>query len=197
MNEFNISGSIENTNKIVGFAATHRDVSGSIDSHAGTIDGSVDYQTQISGSAVLKRGINGSINIGSISVREIRFLPISEFPEVGKANLLYVDTTNDRQYYWDGAMYRSLSSSEMVVARTTAEWESTPEYLSKSGCIYVYTDYIDGVSPAIKIGDGKSYVVDLPFFSSNVTDEEREFWNNKVSAKLNDSNPEILILHTD
>lgn len=56
--------------------------------------------------------------------------------------------------------------------------------------MYVYSDYkteiIDGerVSrPGIKVGDGTSYLIDMPFFQC-VTQSEVNFWNNKVNAYM-------------
>jgi len=68
---------------------------------------------------------------------------------------------------------------------TTAGWAAKRNLRSKEKVIYVYTDYetdADGNNiPAFKIGDGSAYVADLPFVS-HVTQEEKNFWNNKVSV---------------
>lgn len=156
----------------------------------------------VNGSVAVRQTIYGGVSVGSHAVRELRFLPFSEFPETGMVDILYVDTTNDVSYYWDGAMYRSIrgDSSIDIIARTTAEWSQMTGYISKLGGIYIYTDYRmeeETPIPAIKIGDGKAYVVDLPFFDTGVTESDREFWNNKVSAKMSTSTAENLILYTN
>lgn len=164
------------------------------------ITGTVTQQASVSGTVNLVGGLFGTVNVGDRAVRELRFLPFSEFPEVGNVAILYIDTTNDVTYRWDGAMYRSLRAAETeIIVKTTDEWAASPGYMSKSGGFYVYSDYRieDGVPiPAIKIGDGKAYVVDLPFFSTGVTESDREFWNNKVSAKMSPLDEERLILYT-
>ena len=71
-------------------------------------------------------------------------------------------------------------------------------------CIYVYTDFKteDGVNiPGFKIGTG-AYLVDIPFVTDwiedgLVTNAEREFWNNKVTAILDQNNSELLYLTKD
>lgn len=88
-----------------------------------------------------------------------------------------------------------------VYSNTTEGWGQNPSLISKKNVIYVYTDYdtIDGVPiPGIKIGDGKAYLIDMPFVDGNkellerhiqdtsihVTPEEKEFWNNKVRSEV-------------
>ena len=76
---------------------------------------------------------------------------------------------------------------------TTEHWSECMD-ISDVNTVYVYTDYSHDESgrniSAMKIGDGTSYIVDLPFTSAkmqehianteaHITAEEREFWNNK------------------
>lgn len=95
---------------------------------------------------------------------------------------------------------------------TTENWNRRVTYIPQEGQIIVYSDYavIDGVNvPNIKIGDGTSYVVDLPFVGDDlriavenhiadtgihVTPEEKSFWNNKVTTDEIDIANERLIL---
>lgn len=65
--------------------------------------------------------------------------------------------------------------SDNIHVDTTAGWEAQPELVAKLGHLYVYSDYDekDGVDiPAIKVGDGVSLVVDLPFTTVDLTDIE-------------------------
>lgn len=79
---------------------------------------------------------------------------------------------------------------------TTENWKASGE-VSEEHVIYVFTDYKedpDGNAIAgIKLGDGKAYIIDLPFLDSiaaahaadtdiHITAEEREYWNNKNRA---------------
>lgn len=103
-------------------------------------------------------------------------------------------------------------ASHDVYAATTAEWDAQQDLISEKGIVYIYTDYqtnSDGQNiPGFKIGDGLAYLIDLPFSddlmlahmenqSIHITDAEREFWNNKVTAYLNAMNTEELILTKD
>lgn len=98
-----------------------------------------------------------------------------------------------------------------VHQNTTAIWNAERDLIGQNNHIYVYTDYIvrDGKNyPGIKIGDGTSYLIDAPFVngdnqdmydhinnhSIHITEEERIFWNNKVTSYLSSDNPEELIL---
>lgn len=88
-----------------------------------------------------------------------------------------------------------------IYMNTTEGWNSNPMLIAKKDTIYVYTDYdeIDGeLVPGIKVGDGKAYLIDIPFTMGNktawerhindtsihVTQEEKEFWNNKNRAEI-------------
>lgn len=99
---------------------------------------------------------------------------------------------------------------------TTAEWALQTQMVSKVNTIYIYRDHktkSDGNGGTIdiagfKLGDGTSYVVDLPFlnvdeetFNNHVNDNtihitaaERTFWNNKVTCEIDVNNQENLIL---
>lgn len=95
----------------------------------------------------------------------------------------------------------------MVISHTTDEWNALYELVSKKDYIYVYTDHQkDGETdiPGIKIGDGNAYVVDLPFCDAlyanhinntvlHITNEERDFWNNKVTCFIDPYNDERVI----
>lgn len=87
---------------------------------------------------------------------------------------------------------------------TTAHWLANPRFIPLAGEVLVYTDYETDANgdyiPAMKIGDGQTYGVDLPFVSDDIrndilnhtrdenvhiTAQERLFWNNKLN--VNDS----------
>lgn len=114
----------------------------------------------------------------------------------------------------------NLTSQDLFIVseNTTAGWNSMPQYLPKAGEICIYTDYTTIrddmgntiVYPGIKIGDGNSYLIDMPFVGAeirhevlqslrehernttiHITQAEREFWNNKLNY---DVSSEELIL---
>lgn len=80
---------------------------------------------------------------------------------------------------------------------TTANWDSQPQRLTKEGEIYIYSDgkYIDGHPvPRIKVGNG-AYLIDITFIDQDyfdhirntvihITQEEREYWNDKVGVTV-------------
>lgn len=92
-----------------------------------------------------------------------------------------------------------LANAAQIIENTSAGWATQIDYVPKHGEIVVYSDYdvLDGKDvPNIKIGDGTTYVVDLPFVNDDlraqfiahvnnkvihITAAERSFWN----AKLN------------
>ena len=100
---------------------------------------------------------------------------------------------------------------------TTANWNSHQDLIAKRAVAYVYSDHDsyeeDGqtvVVPAMKIGDGTSYLIDMPFMNEgytrrllehigdenvHVSSEDRAFWNNKVAAFTDESSQaETLVL---
>lgn len=92
-----------------------------------------------------------------------------------------------------------------------ADWDMDSTKIAEANTIYVYTDYTgyDGKSLAgFKVGDGVSYLIDMPFVDQvyndhindstiHITQAEREFWNNKVRCYLNDSDNEEIIFTTN
>lgn len=105
-----------------------------------------------------------------------------------------------------GTVYTVDRGECKVLYASTATWNSKPKTLSKAGFIYIYSDYRDG-KPAIKIGDGKAYLIDLPFIDDDfvehinnnvihITQEERDNWNNKVRCYIDPNNENRLIFTT-
>lgn len=82
----------------------------------------------------------------------------------------------------------TIASTSKIYYDTTEMWNSQNKLVAKKGCIYIYNDYQtitnkDGsttIVPSMKIGDGTSYLIDLPFID-NITQEDLDSWNNKVS----------------
>lgn len=90
---------------------------------------------------------------------------------------------------------------KQIFSDTTENWNTQTFLIGKKDCLYVYTDYKqeDGKDiPAFKVGDGLAYLIDLPFsYMGNVTAEQIEFWNNKVTAFIDTVEEENLILSKD
>ena len=97
----------------------------------------------------------------------------------------------------------SQSSISLVKYDTTENWNLQRDFVPNEGEIIVYSNKTtlikDGQEynePAIKVGDGTTYLIDLPFVFENmeatitnhindavrhITQEERVFWNNKLN----------------
>lgn len=102
-------------------------------------------------------------------------------------------------------------TGDIVHVGTTAMWNSTPQLIAKAKHIYVYSDYAGLDVPGIKIGDGTTYLIDLPFVEGNdsrlnehiyneiihVTSAERTFWNNKVTCYISPADSERLVFSKD
>lgn len=86
---------------------------------------------------------------------------------------------------------------------TASYWNAQPTFIGTRDHIYVYTDL-----KKIKIADGLAYLIDQPFVNEDteqtlishiedntrhITNEERLFWNDKVTCYVNPENPENLI----
>ena len=93
----------------------------------------------------------------------------------------------------------------------TANWNNARGFIPLAGEVIIYTDYktirkeIDGevknvYVPGIKVGDGQTYVQDLPFIDTELRDrimehinnenihvtlQEKLFWNNKLNVNDN------------
>lgn len=102
-----------------------------------------------------------------------------------------------------------------IEVHTTAEWNERIQYIPQANRIIVYSDkeVIDGIPvPGIKIADGLSYVVDLPFVGDeisdnfmrvleehvndktmHITEEERRKWDNKINYEMNDEAETLII----
>lgn len=97
-----------------------------------------------------------------------------------------------------------------VLYNTSEYWNAHPQLIAKKGYLYVYADYkqVDEQDVAgFKVGDGTSYLIDMPFTDlpldehiadtiRHITSEERDFWNNKVRCYIDPNNPQKLIFTT-
>lgn len=138
---------------------------------------------------------------------------------------LDVDGDNDYQLHADTDAEYAMNLQDavnVVISQgayydTTAAWNMQPDLIPERGDIYVYSDkatIYDAVGnptliPGIKIGDGTSYLIDMPFVGDeilyalaqhvnnnvrHITSAERIFWNNKVSGFLDEHDSENLVL---
>lgn len=91
-------------------------------------------------------------------------------------------------------------SSVSIEIHTTQEWIDAGRVISREGGFYIYSDGFTQSGqdiPRIKIGDGLTYISDLPFLDSyllnqifnhindntkHITPQQRLFWNNKINV---------------
>lgn len=98
-----------------------------------------------------------------------------------------------------GQVFIVTSGDAKVYYATTATWNGQPQLITERGSIYVYSDYTQNEQqqnvPAIKVGDGSAYLIDMPFTSDlmydhisnsiiHVTQAEKDVWNGKVRCYL-------------
>lgn len=103
----------------------------------------------------------------------------------------------------------AIALNDNLLVATTEDWDSRRDLIGQKNVVYVYTDHEINEEgqpvPGFKVGDGLAYLIDLPFNDDlairhiyntgiHVTPEEKEFWNNKVTAYINASDTEQLIL---
>ena len=108
---------------------------------------------------------------------------------------------------------------QIILRGSTSYWNEQIGLIAQAGTVYIYTDHQvvdngDGTFtfyPAIKIGDGTSYLIDMPFTTSenpvvnahildstiHVTAEEKEFWNKKWSGYINPNDTNNLVFTTN
>ena len=95
---------------------------------------------------------------------------------------------------------------------TTEYWNNQPQYISIRGCLYVYSDHTTDsegkIIAGIKVGDGVSYLIDMPFVDEkyaehilntdiHVSVADRAFWNGKVSCHIDPTDTQRVIFTTD
>ena len=98
------------------------------------------------------------------------------------------------------------ASGENIVSNLPEYWDSQRDLVAKKNTIYVYADKFTGESgyvPGVKIGDGTSFLIDMPFVADDVREQlmnhiqntsmhvssnDRQNWNGKVSVKVVQNN---------
>lgn len=108
----------------------------------------------------------------------------------------------------DAALAMAEEAANKVLVDTKENWDSQSSLIAEENIVYVYSNQYtrDGMNiPGFKIGDGTSYLIDMPFnddvmsrhildAARHITAEERAFWNNKITCYLNASDLEDLVL---
>ena len=98
------------------------------------------------------------------------------------------------------ALNTAISSGDKeVFYGTTAYWNNQPQLVPIQGCLYVYSDYATDAQgnnvAGIKVGDGTSYLIDMPFIDAlynehiantaiHVSSDDRSSWEDKVTCDI-------------
>lgn len=115
-------------------------------------------------------------------------------------------------YLW-GKIKHNLNDKMTYYSRTKSDWDSDRTLISEKDVLYIYSDYKviqnedqDFYIPGIKLGDGKTYLIDLPFLNNinsdidkqilqhvknkdiHITSQQRLFWNNKLNLAIDNEN---------
>ena len=159
--------------------------------------------------------VNANATIdGSVNSNEALDINLGETQQIdvslsNSTENLSVDLSGDGSITIELGNIYDLGSCK-VVYNTTAFWNSYPDLVAKRGYIYIYSDYMQSGGQDIagfKAGDGSSYLIDMPFTDKlsvehiqnntiHITQEEREFWNNKVRCYIDPLNAHGIIFTT-
>lgn len=114
---------------------------------------------------------------------------------------------NETAKQWDDVDFGGGGGSDVFYG-TTEYWNNQPKIIAIRGGIYVYSDHSKDSEgkdiPAIKIGDGTSYLIDMPFTDDayakhildsviHITQQDRDRWDNKVRCFIDPTNKQHLI----
>lgn len=132
--------------------------------------------------------------------------------DVDKIYLGDVQLSNTDVYARIEAINSALQGKASIQAKTTAEWRQQLGAIGQLNTFYIYTDRSQKQDqhgniinyPGIKVGDGSSYLADLPFVDDlfydhvtnmdiHVTLAEKQFWNNKVRIQDSEIDQQNLI----
>ena len=136
--------------------------------------------------------------------------------DVDKIYLGDVQLSNVDVYARIEAINDALAGKAGMQVKTTAQWVQQIDTIGQSNTFYIYTDRSQKEDeqgniinyPGIKVGDGSSYLIDLPFVDEifddhihnmdiHVTLAEKEFWNNKVRTQDSEIDQQNLIFTTN
>lgn len=112
-------------------------------------------------------------------------------------------------YLWK-KIKNNFNNKMIYYSKRKADWDLDRNLISQKNVLYIYLDYKNinknGEQifiPGLKVGDGTTYLIDLPFVNDfnngeieqqilnhinnttiHVLAEEKEFWNNKLNLSL-------------
>ncbi len=102
-------------------------------------------------------------------------------------------------------LFGSMDNADLriVLSNTREAWDEDVWFIPKAGQIVLYTDYYGTDKPAVKIGDGNAFLIDLPVageglaervsaalsghaadMNLHVSNAKRAFWDNKLNYEV-------------
>ena len=188
------------------------EIHGKVSSHqniGGQVNTPPDTKEEIHGKVKTSQGIDGGVNTTSAVNGEIDksvknriygdYNPLYNKPSIENVTLIGNKTLEDL-------------GITRVLYGTTEYWNLQPRLIAKEKTIYVYIDYSQDDQgndvPGFKLGDGTSYLIDMPFTNQDmedhirdnvrhVTQEEKNLWNSKVRCYISADNENNLVFTTD
>lgn len=107
---------------------------------------------------------------------EMTIIPV-EFEEQSSRIPVIIPEREDVLSFFEE--YISQRGNCHIIYKTTSEWDANPTLIGQHGILYVYLDadsYVDEHGetiyvPAIKLGDGETPLIDLPFMTAETSQE--------------------------
>lgn len=182
---------------------------------ADKITGKLSGVLKISGNISPVAGLNGVLNtptvVGINDYNKLINKPSIEGIElIGDMSLDALNIASKTELV-DAIAALNINVSAIYIG-TQESFDSQVEVISEKNAVYIYTNHSTNSQgqpvPDYKIGDGKAYLIDLPFANNlfeehinnsaiHITNAERAFWNNKVSAYYSLTDEETLVLTTE
>ena len=120
-------------------------------------------------------------------------------------------------YLWK-KLKNNLNNKIVYYSKKKSEWDADRDIIAEKDVLYIYSDYKtiqkDGkqiLLPGLKIGDGMTYLIDMPFVNStdsgieqlvldhinnnviHINATERNFWNNKLNYSFNEESQNLTL----
>lgn len=123
----------------------------------------------------------------------------------------YLLETNDAILKVDLGIMTIVDGESKVHYGSTNYWNSQPEFVGLAGHVYIYSDHktdsLGNNLAAIKVGDGRSFLISLPFIDKlyeqhiengviHISEQERQNWNSKANVSIDSEDPTNLIITT-
>ena len=167
----------------------------------------VTEDTLLSGYTAHRR--DGEVIEGNVQVPEV----LNDLDDVNIENPQDGDilTYNMNQNSWVNSVLPE--NIARVLAATEAQWNSNPQRIAEENTLYIYTDHdtVDGKPvPAMKVGDGTSYLIDKMFITDNASmllnhindltihtnTQEKTFWSSKIACDESKIQQQSLLIFT-